>query len=75
MNEISKGYQFIKLKCTSVEAGDELAIEKGKWKIAYPGGIEISGYYITTWQFTNNNWKITNGSSSVQSVSPDLTEK
>ncbi len=67
-NEISKGYKIIKLTTLSLSISDTIAVEKGKWKIAWPSGPEMSGMYLTEWRFLDNKWKKVNDISGITTV-------
>lgn len=67
-SEISKGYKIIELTTLSLSISDTIAVEKGKWKIAWPSGPEMNGMYLTEWRFSDNKWRRVNDMSGITTV-------
>ena len=74
-NELAKGYKFVELKIVSLSLSDTIAVEKGKWKIAWPAGPQMDGMYLCEWRFSDNQWKTVNEISGIQGVNPLAADK
>jgi transcriptional regulator with XRE-family HTH domain len=74
-NELAKGYKFVELKTLSLSLGDTVAVEKGRWKIAWSSGPEMNGMYLTEWRFSDKQWKMVNGISGIQTIYSETEKK
>jgi transcriptional regulator with XRE-family HTH domain len=66
--EYAKGYKITDITILSLNVSDEMAVEKGKWKIAWSSGAEMSGMYLIEWHYIDKQWKKLNDMSGVDIV-------
>jgi transcriptional regulator with XRE-family HTH domain len=69
-NEYAKGYKYVEITILSISLCDTVAVEKGKWKIAWSSGPEMEGMYLSEWRLSDNQWKVINDIGGTQTVNP-----
>ncbi len=73
--ELAKGYKFVELKTLSLSVSDTIAVEKGRFKIAWPSGPEMKGMYLTEWRYADHQWKMVNDVGGIQTVNAEPEKK
>jgi len=61
------GFRFTEIKSSGYVTGDNIIVERGTWSAIIQDHVQLSGTYLSQWQYTNKQWQIENEMSNVVS--------
>lgn len=68
-------YKILEMKTSTVSVSNNLAVEKGLWKIQMKTGEKVSGEYLVEWKLADKKWLIMSESTEITSLDGYLTAK